>query len=276
MIKQLTFLLKVSRPVTWPVGYLLLLTGFLVAGGSADAYALSYFAIFTMLFAFVIFGLNDAHDYETDRFSRRKGFLEGALVPKGMHGLVAKSAIAAALLLLAVTAAVNFSSLGATFLGIFFAYAYSVPPLRLKEKPLLDSLSNIPIVLAFLLAGFFFGMPLAEFPPKLLFASLGAAGIHALAAIVDYHNDRKAKINTIATKFGIRFAAIFSLLITTAIIAFSGVKSLPLNVFLWLMLAVFAAIAMKPAPRLARALGKWSLAAFVAAMIAFLYQQFYK
>ena len=53
-----------------------------------------------------------------------------------------------------------------TVFAVFLAYAYSAPPLRLKEKPLIDSLSNSLAVMALLMLGFSYGGTLFEFPDK--------------------------------------------------------------------------------------------------------------
>jgi 4-hydroxybenzoate polyprenyltransferase len=93
--------------------------------------------------------------------------------------------------------------------SLFAVAAYSVPVLRLKERPVLDSLTSSthfvsPAVYGLALAG----GPAALVAPHAL-AALGAffvwgAASHAFGAVQDIVPDREARIASIATLFGAR------------------------------------------------------------------------
>ena len=99
----------------------------------------------------------------------------------------------------------------AAILLVFLGWQYSSPPLRLKEVPILDSLSNGGIVFLAWYCGFSFsGKTISEVPSNGVILSLCTVGIHALAAVVDSESDFAAGQKTIATSLGKRAAAIFA------------------------------------------------------------------
>jgi 4-hydroxybenzoate polyprenyltransferase len=92
-------------------------------------------------------------------------------------------------------------------------YFYSAEPVRLKEKPILDSVANgffyffAPFAL-----GYTFGAPLATMSTAAAVLLITcAAGLHALAAIADYEPDREVRNRTIAVALGRKSAATFAL-----------------------------------------------------------------
>ena len=101
----------------------------------------------------------------------------------------------------------------ATILLVLLGWQYSSPPLRLKEVPVFDSLSNGAIVFLAWFCGFSFsGLSLSEVPSSGIMLSLCTVGTHALAAVVDSEIDSEAGQTTIATAFGKRAALIFAAL----------------------------------------------------------------
>jgi 4-hydroxybenzoate polyprenyltransferase len=97
--------------------------------------------------------------------------------------------------------------------SLFFVVFYSAPPLRLKERPFLDSVTSSihffsPAVYGLVLAG-------AAWTPQLdavilAFALWGVAS-HAFGAVQDVVADRQAGISSIATARGARWTVRFSL-----------------------------------------------------------------
>lgn len=85
------------------------------------------------------------------------------------------------------------------------AWAYSVPPIRLKGRPPFDSLANgliygwAPYAL-----GHSFFQPLDTIPAQAWWLALGAAGAHAYGAVRDRPYDEHAGITTVAVKLGSR------------------------------------------------------------------------
>ncbi len=276
-MNDLILLIKASRPASWIAGLLLFLTGFYVSGAAFTIHALINMQVLILL-CFIIFGINDVYDYKTDRRSNRKNSLiEGYALPREKQAFVKKAcAVASAAIILFSLTTGNATNISATIFGVFLAYAYSAPPFRLKEKPILDSLSNAAAVMVFLILGFSYGGTLLDFPLKLVYASFGAAAAHALGALMDYTPDRKAGITTIATFFGKRFAALFAMAAMMVTIIFSGINSTVLNAYLWLVLAASCLIFIIPNEKFARRLFLLTAYAFILALSLFVYQQFFK
>jgi hypothetical protein len=96
-------------------------------------------------------------------------------------------------------------------LYILMATFYSLPPIRFKARPFLDSFSNwfyiIPGAAGYHLSS-------NNLLPPLWFWVVGAlwtAGMHALSAVPDIEPDRRAGIKTIATTLGPRGTMFFCL-----------------------------------------------------------------
>jgi 4-hydroxybenzoate polyprenyltransferase len=101
----------------------------------------------------------------------------------------------------------------ATILLVLLGWQYSSPPLRLKEVPVFDSLSNGAIVFLAWFCGFSFsGLSLPDVPSSGIMLSLCTVGIHALGAVVDSEVDSEVGQTTIATALGKRAASIFAAL----------------------------------------------------------------
>lgn len=100
-------------------------------------------------------------------------------------------------------------------LVVLFGWQYSAPPLRLKERPFLDSCSNGAIVwLVWALGYTSQGLSLCGSSNGLgarkgLLLAFCATGIHALGAAADIEADALAGQQTIATFAGVRGAAAF-------------------------------------------------------------------
>ncbi len=202
----LGYLFWLSRPRFW-----LYLAGPVVV---ADVYAaetaaqffeplaVALFAYFLIPANIFLYGVNDIFDADADELNPKKA-ADGREVRYGDHRgwhVVAPVVSAAALAVVfvpllpagALLALAGFLVLGA---------AYSVPPLRLKTTPLLDSVSNglyiLPGVVAYTaMAG--------SYPPVAAVAGgwVWAMGMHTFSAIPDIEPDRQAGIRTTATLFG--------------------------------------------------------------------------
>ena len=162
----------------------------------------------------VVFGVNDVYDYESDRRNPRKiaNSLEGGILDPTHHSDVHNAAYLSTIFIIS-SAFVNFrrDNILATILLVLLGWQYSSPPLRLKEVPVLDSLSNGGIVFLAWYCGFSFsGLSISNVPSSGIMLSLCTAGIHALGAVVDLESDSAAGQTTIATAFGKRAGAIFA------------------------------------------------------------------
>lgn len=158
--------------------------------------------------------MNDVYDYESDLRNPRKAVdgLEGSILHPSKHQAVLNAAYCSTLLLV-VCAALNRrpANFIATSLLVLLGWQYSSPPLRLKEVPILDSVSNGCIVFLAWFCGFSFsGLSWSDVPAKGYMLSLCTAGVHALGAAVDADVDAVAGQRTIAVVFGKRSAMVFA------------------------------------------------------------------
>ena len=92
----------------------------------------------------------------------------------------------------------NGCNIAATCGLLVVAWAYSVPPLRLKERPPLDSLANgLGFFLLPFVMGYSLGADPAAMPLKYYLLALSVCGIHALATAADYEADKAAGHRTL-------------------------------------------------------------------------------
>jgi 4-hydroxybenzoate polyprenyltransferase len=179
---------------------------------------------FLIPYNFLMYGINDVFDYESDLRNPRKGGIEGALLDPKYHALTIWASVGFAAVFIVYLLLVG--SLEANlWLGftLFAVLAYSVPKLRFKERPFLDSFTSAvhfvgPMVYGLVLAG----SSIAD--PKVIaviaaFMGWGMAS-HAFGAVQDVRADREAGIKSVATQIGarntVRFA--FALYIVAALV----------------------------------------------------------
>jgi len=221
-----------SRPISWintafPFAAAMLLTTrevdwLLVVG------AIYYLVPYNL----AMYGINDVFDYESDVNNPRKGGLEGALLPPALHRpllwLVLLSNVP--FLLVLVVAGGPWAWV-AIAVSTFAVIAYSVPGLRLKERPVWDSITSSthfvsPAVVGLTLAGSSFDAGLILVLAAFFLWGMAA---HAFGAVQDIIPDRNAGIASIATAFGAR--------VTTR-----------LSLALWLVAGLLTLFAPWPAP----------------------------
>jgi 4-hydroxybenzoate polyprenyltransferase len=213
MSNDLRKYLKISRPKFW-----LYLAGPYMLGGVLAVEALDQLAdwrFWSLLIWFsfpanlLLYGVNDAADFDTDQHNPKKAGGEALVQPRERGPLLR---FVAALALTAVPALLASPPRAVLWVGVFIALslAYSAPPVRLKARPGLDSLSNA-LYLAPLLVGW--SLYRDELPPLSLTAAgiLWCAAMHAYSAIPDIEADRRAGLSTIATALGRDRALLFCL-----------------------------------------------------------------
>jgi len=211
---------KVSRFLAWTFGPILFSIGMLHSREIPNLKSFGLLRAILQIFALsvplciVVFGVNDVYDYESDRRNPRKianGF-EGGILEPAHHSDVLNAAYLSIIFII-FSALVNphRDNIVAEILLVLLGWQYSSPPLRLKEVPVLDSLSNGGIVFLAWYCGFSFsGLSISKVPSSSIMFSLCATGMHALAAVMDSESDFAAGQTTIATVFGKRAAAIFA------------------------------------------------------------------
>ena len=164
----------------------------------------------------VVFGINDVYDYASDLRNPRKTAdgLEGTVLHPTQHTVVIVSSWVATFFITVVSVfTARHHNVLVILSLLLLSWQYSAPPLRFKERPLLDSLSNGAIVDLAYLAGYTAGDGLLDSRVMWLkghILGLCTAGVHALGAVVDVEADASVGQRTIATVLGPRVAAAFA------------------------------------------------------------------
>ncbi|MFH1294702.1 MAG: UbiA family prenyltransferase [Candidatus Aenigmatarchaeota archaeon] len=205
-------LFLVSRPLLWCIFLLVFLLG--MAAGEASVSLISVIQAVSLTVPLGLFcnGLNDVYDYSTDRKNRNKGKLRGLpLNPEGGEAIKWASAVCCIIVLAVSLAAGNVANVVGVLSIIAIGYAYSVPLIRLKDRPPFDSISSgiCFFFLPFLIGASYGNLAVAFQTPALLLTLVGM-GMHSLAALADYTADKESGSKTIAVAFGPRAAAVFA------------------------------------------------------------------
>ena len=197
-------IIKISRPRFW-----LYIAGTYLVGysfGVPSIFDFSFifflFFIYFLLFAnFFIYGVNDLFDWETDRKNPKKTSKEYKLEQK--HKSYLKLLLFFSFIISIILLFINFSYtlFGLFTIFLFLSYFYSAKPLRFKEKPFVDSLSNALYIMPGVI-GFY--QSSGELPNLLIFLSAWswATAMHLFSAIPDIKYDKQAGLNTTAIFFG--------------------------------------------------------------------------
>ena len=228
---SLLLLIAVSRPAGWFSFPLFFLMGS-VSSGSTTITPLFISQILLLSFPFCIFGygLNDIYDYESDKINARKGLFEGIVLQPEYHSFVKHVAFfSISLLFFTSLLTLNIFNILAVVLIVSLGYFYSAPPVRLKERPPLDSITNgigyffAPFFLGFSFSGSIFlnaGKGILWIGVCLITAVV--MGFHAYRTIQDYDVDKKIGVKTFATVFGKRGASFFALLVSILALFFAN------------------------------------------------------
>ncbi len=203
-----------SRPVSWINTAYPFAAAYLLTTRQVDATLIVGTVFFLIPYNLAMYGVNDVFDYESDLRNPRKGGMHGAVLDPRLHTTTLWAAAVTSLpfvaYLIVVGAPVSWAVLAAS---LFFVVAYSAPPLRLKERPFLDSVTSSihffsPAVYGLVLAGAVWTWQLALV--IVAFALWGVAS-HAFGAVQDVEADREAGIASIATARGARWTVRFAL-----------------------------------------------------------------
>jgi 4-hydroxybenzoate polyprenyltransferase len=231
---QLLFLIQVSRPILWPVLPLVYVLGLRASGGHCNPLVIAQLALLTFPMNLIGCGLNDIYDYESDRRSTRRRAVWGAAVAPENQKFVFHACVAIMpLMVLSSLLTRNRDNFVATVALVVMAWAYSVPPYRLKERPPLDSLANgLGYFLFPLMMGFSVGGDPRYMPARYYLLALCVAGVHALATAADYDTDRAAGHRTLAVAFGRRSAAALAFAAFFASRMWGNFESVSVNTYL--------------------------------------------
>ncbi|GAA1764757.1 prenyltransferase [Agromyces humatus] len=208
-------LITASRPLSWVNTAFPFAAAYLLTTREVDLTFIVGALFFLVPYNLAMYGVNDVFDYASDAANPRKGGAEGALLVPARHRITIIAAIVLCLpFVIALVAVGDPASWAVLAVSLFAVAAYSVPGLRFKEIPFLDSLTSSvhfvsPAVYGLVLAG-------AAFTPQsvallLAFLAWGIAS-HAFGAVQDIVPDREAGIASIATVLGaartVRFAIV--------------------------------------------------------------------
>ncbi len=148
----------------------------------------------------LLYGVNDIFDYETDKLNQKKYGYE-AYLPINLQKKMAISIFITNLPFFILTLFLSIKLSLILVIFLILAIFYSVPPIRFKARPFLDSISNIlyivPGIFGYYLAG---GADLQW--SVVIAASLWSMAMHAYSAIPDIEADQKVQLHTIATFLG--------------------------------------------------------------------------
>lgn len=203
MIKVLRQLFVVSRPVSWLNTAYPFAAGYFVVQQSVDARLIIGTVFFLIPYNLVMYGVNDVFDYESDILNPRKGGLEGALSAKKLHRPILIAAAVASLPFIIALLVMGNLVANLVLLGVmFFVLAYSLPTLRFKERPVIDSMTSSlhfvgPLIYACALTNF----SVTAWIVIVAFFAWGMAS-HAFGAVQDIIPDRQGKLRSIATVLG--------------------------------------------------------------------------
>ncbi|MFD5226787.1 prenyltransferase [Microbacterium sp. NPDC058342] len=198
-------LFTASRPLSWINTAYPFAAAYLLVAREVDAPLIIGAVFFLIPYNLAMYGVNDVFDYASDLANPRKGGVEGALLTPEKHRTVLLAALLTALpFVVALVILGGPGSWIALTVSLFAVVAYSAPPLRFKEVPMLDSLTSSvhfvsPAVYGVLLAGGTFTPGLIAVLAAFLFWGIAS---HAFGAVQDVVPDRDGGISSIATVFG--------------------------------------------------------------------------
>ncbi|MEF3402868.1 prenyltransferase [Agromyces sp. CCNWLW203] len=207
-------LFTASRPLSWVNTAFPFAAAYLLTAREIDVAFVVGTLFFLVPYNLAMYGVNDVFDYASDAANPRKGGVEGALLVPDRHRLTIIAAIASCVpFIVVLIAAGGPASWAVLAVSLFAVAAYSVPGLRFKEVPFLDSLTSSvhfvsPAVYGLVLAGAAFTPPLIAL--LLAFLAWGIAS-HAFGAVQDVVPDRAAGIASIATALGARRTVRFAI-----------------------------------------------------------------
>ena len=236
---QLNPYLKLMRIEGWGYSYMSVI-GLIIAVGLARPFW-EIMVFMSMVFAYLgfCFAINQSSDIEEDRLNKCKKN------PVAMGELSKKNALifTSALAVIGILLSAFFGPESLLFysLLLFLGFIYSWPPIRLKSRFLLDSLSH----------GLFFGaglflMPFVAFGVPVTGTAYGIALVifyHSLTRqlqnhIWDYEGDKKANLRTTACVLGKETTEkiLASMVVLFPIVAYLAI---PDRLWFLVMLAVF-------------------------------------
>lgn len=213
MKTKLLALLVSSRPISWVNTAYPFAAGYLLTVQKIDAIFIIGTVFFLIPYNLLMYGINDVFDYESDQNNPRKGGIEGAVLERTQHNF---TLVAAALFSLPFVIYLLLNSVwpvgGITLLIVVgLVLAYSLPVLRFKERPFVDSMTSSAHFVGPLVYALTFTTFQADYWYVIAAFFLWGMASHAFGAVQDIIPDRKGHINSIATVMGARWTTRFAI-----------------------------------------------------------------
>lgn len=196
-----------SRPLSWvntayPFG-----AAYLMTTREVDARWIVGTLFFLIPYNLLMYGVNDVFDIDSDERNPRKGGVEGALLRRrSLRTVLWASLLLPVPFVLWLLAHGSLAAAVVLAVSLAAVLAYSVPVLRFKERPFIDSLTSS----THFVSPAVYGVVLADRPVPgpvwVLLAAFFAWGCasHAFGAVQDVLPDRAAGIGSVATVLGAR------------------------------------------------------------------------
>lgn len=212
-----------SRPVSWINTAFPFAAAYIATGGQLNLLFFALFIYFLIPYNLLIYVINDIYDYESDIKNPRKNSIEGAILPASSHKSLLWFVISLNALYL-----IGLFATGSLWQNIMLvliatgAISYSMPPLRLKERPYFDSInSGLHFVAPMIFGLYLTGWENSYWIYVAAFLLWGAAS-HAIGAVQDIVPDRRAEIISIATHLGaaktVRLSLVFYIACAAALL----------------------------------------------------------
>ena len=200
------FLIKALRIPEWRAYIGLSIYGVALSSGNLFSFISNVLRLLPLMFIYVstAYLANNIYDAKGDYFNQRKR--ERNPISVGCLSPREATIVLVILIALGLTSIIflNFLQFTVYIVGLFLALAYSVPPLRLKEKPPLDLISHAFFfgIIPFL-TGFLMNFTVSH-PDPMLLASIAIYSmfLELRNEVEDFHPDREAGYNTTATCIG--------------------------------------------------------------------------
>ena len=200
-------ILRISRPRFWMYVLGTFLVG-MIASGNPFNYELivivnlvAFSIFFTLPANLFVYGINDIYDYQTDIFNEKKIKYEATL-PLEKHKQLWLFIGALLLPIIPFIFTISLPALLALIVFLFTGFFYSAGPIRAKSKPPLDILFSSIIYVSPAVIGFYLtGNEQIDWL-TVIGGLIWASAMQTYSAVPDIEADRKAGLNTLATRLG--------------------------------------------------------------------------
>lgn len=213
-------LVRTSRPLGWIAALTLFRIGMAYGAVDDTPVTIGLSLALTFPYCLYLFGLNDLIDEASDQKNPRKGnWIHGASEPLRRAWLARFSPWVGGAI---VALFVPMLPLGPALIlaGILLvSWAYSSPPIRLKEVPIVDGFVTASIMIGILAVGYLSGGTDVPIPIEAFAVAPTLAGLHIFASVVDADSDREAGHKTLAVRVGPRVAGMVALGLSSMTVA---------------------------------------------------------